>query len=98
MFVLAGAAERLRAVTAMLAVLGLAADDPAWGAAGDTDRLHPVVEALVGDALERRARARADRDFATADAIRTTLTDVGVQIDDTPAGARWSLTGAEGTR
>ncbi|WP_121257896.1 cysteine--tRNA ligase [Nocardioides ferulae] len=83
-----------RQVEAWLDVLGLHPDDPAWGTrgAGDTDeRLTHVVDALVGTLLEQRAEARAGKDFATADAIRDRLKTAGVEIEDTPAGPKWSL-------
>ena len=50
-----------------------------------------LVEALVTDLLDRRARARSDRDFAAADGIRQRLTDLGVEIEDSPEGTRWSM-------
>jgi cyanophycinase-like exopeptidase len=47
----------------------------------------PFVEAL----LELRARARAGKDFATSDWIRDQLDAAGVEVRDTPEGARWLL-------
>jgi len=49
----------------------------------DTDE----IERLLGE----RAQARADRDFARADAIRTTLHTWGVEVLDTPGGADWRM-------
>ncbi len=77
-------------VQAMLDVLGLRADDPVWGERGGDD-LTPVVDALVGSLLEQRARARAAKDFATADAVRDSLAAAGIAITDTPSGPEWSL-------
>ncbi len=47
----------------------------------------PFVEAL----LELRSRARGSRDFATSDWIRDRLDAAGVEVRDTPDGARWHL-------
>lgn len=41
--------------------------------------------------LQRRAAARADRDFATADALRDQLGEMGVEVRDTPEGQVPSL-------
>lgn len=82
----------LASVRAMLGVLGLDPADPAWGGpAGTDDRMSAVVDALVSDLLDQRAEARADKDFATADAIRDRLKEAGVEITDTPDGQKWSL-------
>ena len=42
-------------------------------------------------ATRSRTKARAARDYATADAIRDELTAAGIAVEDTAAGARWSL-------
>ena len=54
-------------------------------------RLSTLVDGLVAGLLEQRRLARARRDFAAADAIRDTLTGLGVEVSDTPTGTRWSL-------
>ena len=88
------AAARLAETRAMLGVLGLDplakpwADEASGGAAAD---LRETVGKLVAVALEQRQAARARKDFAAADAIRAQLGAAGVQIEDTPAGPRWSL-------
>jgi cysteinyl-tRNA synthetase len=45
----------------------------------------PRIDALVAE----RERARAARDFATADRIRDELAAEGILVEDTPDGARW---------
>lgn len=68
------------------AVLGL---DPI----GDwpTERAHQEVAPLVDFLLADRAKARADRDFARADAIRDALTSAGIVVEDRPGGVGWHL-------
>ena len=44
------------------------------------------IEALV----EKRQEARANRDFATADAIRDQLAAQGIKLLDTKDGVRWT--------
>ena len=43
----------------------------------------------IEDMLGRRAQAREDKDFASADRIRDQLTAAGVVIEDTADGAIW---------
>jgi cysteinyl-tRNA synthetase len=78
-------------VRAMLDVLGLDPYDPAWPTAGGDDPLTAVVDALVRGLLDDRAQARADKDWARADAIRDRLKAAGVEIEDTPDGPKWSV-------
>ena len=77
-------------VRAMLGVLGLDPADPVWGTA-QGDRLEGVVDVLVQGLLEERTQARADQDWARADAIRDRLKAAGVEIEDTPDGPKWSV-------
>ena len=49
------------------------------------DRLRPVVDGL----LEERAAARAEKDFARADAIRDQLAAAGIVVEDRPGASRW---------
>jgi cysteinyl-tRNA synthetase len=79
----------LAAVRGMADVLGVDPLDPHWQ--GGRDDYAPLAQALVDDLLVQRQEARAARDFATADGIRTRLVDLGVEIEDTPSGTRWSL-------
>ena len=80
-------------VRAMLGVLGLDPADPHWATGGAND-LTAVVDALVKGLLEQRAEARANKDFATADAIRDQIKAAGIEIEDTPGGPKWSVQGA----
>jgi cysteinyl-tRNA synthetase len=84
--------EKLAAVAAMDAVLGL---DLTSLTRSDL-RLRPkaaaISEAEVDDALARRKAARAEKDFATSDAIRDDLAAKGVEVmDGDPIGWEWKL-------
>ena len=48
-----------------------------------------MTEGDVADAIQRRATARAAKDFAKADAVREEVAGRGIQIMDTPGGTIW---------
>jgi cysteinyl-tRNA synthetase len=80
-------------VRAMLAVLGLDPADPAWATTGgaDDEKLRGAVDVLITALLEDRATARANKDWARADAIRDRIKAAGIEIEDTPSGPKWSI-------
>ncbi len=65
-------------------VLGLSLDAP-------RPREPPLPEGAA-ELLERRAAARAARDFAASDALRDELAALGVDVRDTPDGQETSVT------
>ncbi len=81
------------AVLAMLDVLGLNPWCEPWaGASSDASgRQTDVIDALVQVVLAQRQDARARKDFAAADAIRDGLDNIGIRVEDTVHGVRWSL-------
>src|ERR1035437_9669634 len=89
----AGARTSLVGLRAMLGVLGLDPLAPPWPGArgGSDDRLRQVVGALVKLTLQQRDAARARRDYATSDAIRDGLEQIGIVVEDTGEGPRWEL-------
>ncbi|MBX7214376.1 MAG: cysteine--tRNA ligase [Thermoflexales bacterium] len=54
---------------------------------GSAAREAGLIELLI----EMRARARAARDFASADTIRKRLTELGVTLEDGAAGTSWRV-------
>lgn len=80
----------LRSVRAMLHIFGLDPFAPQWTNQSGTD-LSAVVNGLIPLVLQARQAARERKDWASADHIRDTLTDLGITIKDTPDGARWSI-------
>lgn len=55
----------------------------------ETEQSDPELERWVEEKLAARRNARARREFAQADAIRTELEARGVAIEDGPQGTRW---------
>ncbi len=87
----AGTRHTLEQVVAMTQVLGIDPLDPRWGEGVADSTEHEVLDALVTARLAERDTARAERDFGAADAIRDELGALGIVIEDTPGGARWTL-------
>ena len=77
-------------VIAMTDILGINPLDVQWTDAGDT-RMRTALDSLVATLLTHREDARASRDFARADRIRSELLSVGIQLEDTPQGPEWRL-------
>jgi cysteinyl-tRNA synthetase len=51
----------------------------------------PEQRARIDALVQERARARQQRDWAQADALRAELDALGVVVEDTPAGPQWKL-------
>ncbi len=81
------------AVLAMVDVLGINPWAAPWSDASGSgaERQTEVIDALVQVVLAQRAEARARKDFAAADAIRDGLDRIGIRVEDTAQGVRWSL-------
>lgn len=78
-------------VRIMLDVLGCDPYAAEWADASDSDNTYAALDALVRSLLEQRAQARADKDWTTADRIRDSLAAAGINVEDTPQGAHWSV-------
>ena len=61
------------------------------GAGAGSDAAMDALDHLVTALLDQRARARAAKDWASADALRNQLAAAGVVVEDSAAGARWHL-------
>jgi len=72
-----------------LGILGCDPFDPIFASESGTSS--EVLDGLVALALEQRKAARARKDFESSDAIRDQLAAIGVIIEDTAAGTRWSI-------
>ncbi|MFE2956926.1 cysteine--tRNA ligase [Nocardia tengchongensis] len=78
-------------VRAMLGILGVDPLDAHWAAPTDNSAAIAALDVLIGAELQRRQQARADKDWATADAVRDRLQAAGVEVTDTAQGAEWAL-------
>ena len=76
-------------VRAMVDVLGIDPLSEQWAEQGGAEA--EVLARLVDAMLEERQQARANRDFATADAIRDRLIEAGIAVEDTPNGPQWTV-------
>jgi cysteinyl-tRNA synthetase len=57
----------------------------------DTIGSSELLDGLIAFVLELREQARTEKAFDRADAIRDKLIDLGVAVEDTPAGPRWRV-------
>ncbi|TLM81191.1 cysteine--tRNA ligase [Pseudarthrobacter sp. NamE2] len=82
------ARQAMAAVATMTDVLGLNA---VAGSEAAGTREVEALAVLVEAQLAARATARSNKDWAASDAIRDTLKDAGIVVEDGPDGASWSL-------
>jgi cysteinyl-tRNA synthetase len=74
-------------IRGVLSILGCDPADPVFATSKSNDA---AMDGLIKLALEQREAARARKDFAAADAIRDQIGALGVVVEDTPNGPRWS--------
>jgi len=86
--VIASAANEIRGA---LDVLGCDPFDSAFAASGSSGDLTAALDGTIRLALEQRTAARERKDFAASDAIRDGLASLGITIEDTAQGPRWSI-------
>ena len=82
-------------VRAMMNVLGVDPFGEHWleqtMAGQGSSAAMTALDSLVQDDLQRRAEARAEKNWAVADEVRDRLTAAGIEVTDTADGAQWSL-------
>jgi len=78
-----------------LEILGCDPFDPAFATAGAGEDLTAALDGTIKLALVQREAARVRKDFAAADAIRDGLIALGITIEDSAQGPRWSITRSE---
>jgi cysteinyl-tRNA synthetase len=86
---LATLAKSSSEVRGALEILGCDPFDPIF--ADSSNSKSETLDGLISLALEQRSAARARKDFAASDAIRDSLTALGITIEDTPTGSRWTV-------
>ncbi len=86
--VIASAANEIRGA---LDVLGCDPFDPAFASGGAGEDMTAALDGVIKLALAQRTAARERKDFAASDAIRDGLASLGITIEDTAQGPRWSI-------
>jgi cysteinyl-tRNA synthetase len=76
-------------VRGALEILGCDPFDPIF--ADSNSSKVEILDGLISLALAQRNAARARKDFAASDEIRDSLTALGITIEDTPTGSRWTV-------
>ena len=70
-----------------LSILGCDPKDDAFKSSNSNDS---AIDGLIKLALEQRQAARERKDFAAADQIRDQIASLGITVEDTSNGPRWS--------
>ena len=86
--VIASAANEIRGA---LEVLGCDPFDPAFASGSAGEDMTAALDGVIKLALAQRNAARERKDFAASDAIRDGLASLGITIEDTAQGPRWSI-------
>ena len=87
---IAGISKNADEIRGALEILGCDPLDPAFASSSGSD-LTEALDGVIALALAERASARERKDFAASDAIRDGLSDLGITIEDTAQGPRWSI-------
>ena len=88
-------AQSANEIRGALEVLGCDPFDAAFAHSGGED-LTGALDGVIQLALTQRTAARERKDFAASDQIRDGLSALGITIEDTAQGPRWSISRSEG--
>lgn len=84
-------AQSANEIRGALEVLGCDPFDSAYASAGSGDEITEALDGTIKLALSQREAARVRKDFESSDAIRDGLKALGIVIEDTAQGPRWSI-------
>ena len=88
-------AQSANEIRGALEILGCDPFDAAFAQSAGAD-LTEALDGVIQLALTQRAAARERKDFAASDQIRDGLSALGITIEDTAKGPRWSISRSEG--
>lgn len=82
----------LASVRKMLDVLGVDPMSPTWAEdSKNSERLETALDYFVQQSIAVRNAAKENKNFAAADAIRDSLREAGIALEDTSDGVHWNL-------
>lgn len=82
----------LTSVRQMLDVLGVDPLSPTWGDdSKNAQQLESALDYFVQQSIAVRNAAKENKNFEAADAIRDSLRNAGIALEDTSDGVRWNL-------
>lgn len=87
-------AHDLLLLRAMLDTLGLDPLSPVWenrDSSQEETKEETVLDALIREEIEKRNRAKKEKDFVTADKIRDHLATLGIVLKDNREGTSWFM-------
>ncbi len=58
---------------------------------GQGDALAGLEEDLIRILVDLRTAARKNKDYATSDAVRDQLSEIGISLEDRPDGTIWKI-------
>jgi len=93
----AGIASAASFIRGALEVLGCDPFDPAFASGAQSESLTGALDGVINLVLAQRTSARERKDFAASDQIRDGLIALGISIEDTAQGPRWSISRSEGS-